>query len=62
MSTPVAAPPLLPAGEAVEPPLCPAAAEAGEPPPREACGVIGVLGRPGLDAGRVTYFGLYALQ
>ena len=40
----------------------PAAAEAVEPPPREACGVFGVLGRPGLDAGRVTYFGLYALQ
>jgi amidophosphoribosyltransferase len=30
-------------------------------PPREACGVFGVYG-PGLDAGRVTYFGLYALQ
>ena len=46
----------------MEPPLCSAATEAGEPPPREACGVFGVLGRPGLDAGRVTYFGLYALQ
>jgi amidophosphoribosyltransferase len=32
-----------------------------ESPPREACGVFGVYG-PGLDAGRVTYFGLYALQ
>jgi amidophosphoribosyltransferase len=46
----------------VEPSLGPAAAEAVEPPPREACGVFGVLGRPGLDAGRVAYFGLYALQ
>ncbi len=35
--------------------------DGGEAPPREACGVFGVFG-PGLDAGRITYFGLYALQ
>jgi amidophosphoribosyltransferase len=32
-----------------------------EPPPREACGVFGIYGA-GVDAARITYFGLYALQ
>ena len=33
----------------------------GEAPPREACGVFGIYG-PGVEAARITYFGLYALQ
>ncbi|MGH2350959.1 MAG: amidophosphoribosyltransferase [Chloroflexota bacterium] len=32
-----------------------------EPPPREACGVFGIYGE-GVEAARITYFGLYALQ
>ena len=32
-----------------------------EPPPREACGVFGIYGE-GIEAARITYFGLYALQ
>ena len=32
-----------------------------EQPPREACGVFGIYGE-GIDAARITYFGLYALQ
>src|SRR6476659_6398794 len=32
-----------------------------EPPPRDACGVFGIYGA-GVDAARITYFGLYALQ
>jgi amidophosphoribosyltransferase len=40
-----------------------AAAEAHltEPPPREACGVFGIYGE-GIEAARIAYFGLYALQ
>ena len=34
---------------------------AEEQPPREACGVFGIYGR-NVDAARITYFGLYALQ
>ena len=32
-----------------------------EQPPREACGVFGIYG-DGIDAARIAYFGLYALQ
>lgn len=32
-----------------------------EQPPREACGVFGIYGE-GIDAARIAYFGLYALQ
>src|SRR5438270_9429022 len=35
--------------------------DAGEQPPREACGVFGVWA-PGEDVAKLTYFGLYALQ
>ena len=39
----------------------PAGTPVDEPPPREACGVFGIFGE-GVDAARITYFGLYALQ
>jgi amidophosphoribosyltransferase len=38
-----------------------AAAAPIDPRPREACGVFGIYGR-GVEAARITYFGLYALQ
>jgi len=38
-----------------------AEAEIVEQPPRDACGVFGIYGE-GIDAARITYFGLYALQ
>jgi amidophosphoribosyltransferase len=38
-----------------------ASAAHADPPPREACGVFGIYG-PGVEAARITYFGLYALQ
>ncbi|HEU5318038.1 MAG TPA: amidophosphoribosyltransferase [Chloroflexota bacterium] len=38
-----------------------AEAQITEQPPREACGVFGIYGE-GLDAARIAYFGLYALQ
>jgi amidophosphoribosyltransferase len=37
------------------------AAEQEEQPPREACGVFGIYGKD-VEAARITYFGLYALQ
>ncbi len=36
-------------------------AEQEEQPPREACGVFGIYGKD-VEAARITYFGLYALQ
>lgn len=37
------------------------AGQCEEAPPREACGVFGIYGE-GVEAARLTYFGLYALQ